>query len=478
MRIKRTIYLIILFIFLSGKKVCASGLPSNINPTQLSTVESFSSQVPTYYFEANGIDLMGSSFEDASNNFDNTIFDTSFTWETKSFQNDILWRPSQNLYDSQGNIVPADQAALAMGTSDFCNTYFLYDTVSGDILNIGDDFSTSVSSVNASSTSTFQNRASEILSMFGPSSPKAPLAIFNQSQMAQSEIEKISTLSNSAYIYDPTHDIGFFAPNVNLPGLLNTTEYWMGYNIFYFNDNAPYTFWNNWESGGGWQNMKPQSGSFGLNGYTYGNMFPPSGMTFGSGIQVKINNSNNTNKIDNATFYLPSEPYDTDETVNLTKFLDQKITKHYSVNPNYDDSKPYTVDNSMFDIDTSSPTYSPTYNYYYYIQYEFNSPQQGGSIGSVSDNDLTNNVPVLNNLEKRFPFSIPWDIYTLLKGLDVQRETPYIDTTVTIPGINYEWHIEYDLSDFDNIASLFRTLELILFIIGLCWISYDHFFGK
>lgn len=91
---------------------------------------------------------------------------------------------------------------------------------------------------------------------------------------------------------------------------------------------------------------------------------------------------------------------------------------------------------------------------------------------------ITDQIPILSGLQNKFPFSIPWDIAKLLKGLEAQRTTPYIDTAVTIPGVNYTWHIEYDLSDFDSLAELFRTLFLIAFIIGLAYFSYDHFFGS
>lgn len=91
---------------------------------------------------------------------------------------------------------------------------------------------------------------------------------------------------------------------------------------------------------------------------------------------------------------------------------------------------------------------------------------------------ITNNIPIISDLQNKFPFSIPWDIANLLKGLEAQRTTPYIDTNVTIPGVDYTWHIQYDLSDFDDTAELFRTLFLIAFIIGLAYFSYDHFFGS
>lgn len=91
---------------------------------------------------------------------------------------------------------------------------------------------------------------------------------------------------------------------------------------------------------------------------------------------------------------------------------------------------------------------------------------------------LTPNIPIISDLKNKFPFSIPWDIASIISGLEAERETPYIDTEITIPGINYTWVIQYDLSDFDDTAALFRTLFLIAFILGLAYFSYDHFFGS
>lgn len=106
------------------------------------------------------------------------------------------------------------------------------------------------------------------------------------------------------------------------------------------------------------------------------------------------------------------------------------------------------------------------------------APSIGSDIGEVDPTELRSTIPIINNLLNRFPFSIPWDIYGLLSGLSVQRETPYINTTIHIPGIDYDWVLDYDLSDFNSIASLFRTLFLIAFILGLAYFSYDHFFGS
>ena len=87
------------------------------------------------------------------------------------------------------------------------------------------------------------------------------------------------------------------------------------------------------------------------------------------------------------------------------------------------------------------------------------------------------NVPIINNLEKRFPFSIPWDIKNLLSVLKTRAKAPNIHINFTFPVINYTWSFDLDLSPFDQTAQLFRLCFLISFVIGLAVFSYNHFFG-
>ena len=84
----------------------------------------------------------------------------------------------------------------------------------------------------------------------------------------------------------------------------------------------------------------------------------------------------------------------------------------------------------------------------------------------------------MNNLKYRFPFSIPFDIYDLVQGLAVEREAPSFYWTISLPVINYDWVIDFDLSAWDTQASIFRTCFLILFIIALAMWAYNHFFGN
>lgn len=86
-------------------------------------------------------------------------------------------------------------------------------------------------------------------------------------------------------------------------------------------------------------------------------------------------------------------------------------------------------------------------------------------------------IPIISDLQTRFPFSIPWDIKNLLKGLRAVREAPHFEISWYIRPIDYTWEFSLDLSDFENVAAIFRNCFLILFILGLCKFSYEHFFG-
>lgn len=95
------------------------------------------------------------------------------------------------------------------------------------------------------------------------------------------------------------------------------------------------------------------------------------------------------------------------------------------------------------------------------------------------DGDLGNlNIPILSDLQNRFPFSIPWDMKNLLKGLRAYPKAPRFQGDIVITPLNYTYHVDIDLSMFDEQAELFRLLFLISFVIGLAIFSYNHFFGS
>lgn len=88
------------------------------------------------------------------------------------------------------------------------------------------------------------------------------------------------------------------------------------------------------------------------------------------------------------------------------------------------------------------------------------------------------NIPFVNGLFNRYPFCIPWDIKDFINSLKATPQAPAwnFDYSITVAGQTYTTHFEGDLSDYNSLATIFRNLLLIGFIIGLCKFSYDHHF--
>ena len=72
----------------------------------------------------------------------------------------------------------------------------------------------------------------------------------------------------------------------------------------------------------------------------------------------------------------------------------------------------------------------------------------------------------LGDLREKFPFSLPFDIIAVLNVLDGEPQAPHIQATVPI-GKWYTWEMDFDFSEFDNYARIFRAFEFIGFVIGL-----------
>lgn len=94
---------------------------------------------------------------------------------------------------------------------------------------------------------------------------------------------------------------------------------------------------------------------------------------------------------------------------------------------------------------------------------------------SISDNSKpdTPDVPVVipdgdyqYNLTDIFPFCIPFDIYDMIKLLKAEPKAPSFEWKFYIPDVCDEL-IVIDLSIFDDVAKVGRTMFLLLFCVGL-----------
>lgn len=78
-------------------------------------------------------------------------------------------------------------------------------------------------------------------------------------------------------------------------------------------------------------------------------------------------------------------------------------------------------------------------------------------------------------LKDFFPFCIPFDLYEFFTLLVAEPEAPVIHWEIPVPQLGQTFTVDVDLSPWDNVASLFRNLELLAFIVGLAMITREKF---
>lgn len=90
----------------------------------------------------------------------------------------------------------------------------------------------------------------------------------------------------------------------------------------------------------------------------------------------------------------------------------------------------------------------------------------GGSQGGEEDNS-----PFLADLKTLFPFCIPFDLIDCFRIFNADPVTPSIEVPVHFGIVNYDHTFVFDLHDFDGVAKVFRTMMLIMFIVGLVLVT-------
>ena len=73
-----------------------------------------------------------------------------------------------------------------------------------------------------------------------------------------------------------------------------------------------------------------------------------------------------------------------------------------------------------------------------------------------------------DGIKKKFPFCIPFDLidaFSVLKN--DSRRAPAVSLPLKSEAYGLDYTMELDLSVYDKQAELLRTMELLLFIVGL-----------
>ena len=76
------------------------------------------------------------------------------------------------------------------------------------------------------------------------------------------------------------------------------------------------------------------------------------------------------------------------------------------------------------------------------------------------------------DLKSFFPFCIPFDLYDFFSCLNADPVAPVIDWAIPLPG-GSSYPVSIDLSAFDSVAKILRTMELLLFCVGLAFKTRD-----
>lgn len=273
-------------------------------------------------------------------------------------------------------------------------------------------------------------------------------------------------------------------------------------------------------------NVGVQSGTWTVNGYTYSykitfptnyriDRFPSVNNTYASFLNGnQYNDPNVFARVGN--YYIPNNF--TNDVVPFEKIYDLPSTKQIQIDDEYDYSSIKEYEESLGDTSsTPSETYDPSKhidetNYPLITEIPISTPVvEPGTLPFPStspdgdpdpdpnpntepsiqyDPDIqpTNEevelsfdnfqIPFVSGLFNRYPFCIPWDIKNFINSLKAEPQAPAwdFDYSITVAGHTYTTHFEGDLSDYNTLATIFRNLLLIGFIIGLCKFSYDHHF--
>lgn len=73
------------------------------------------------------------------------------------------------------------------------------------------------------------------------------------------------------------------------------------------------------------------------------------------------------------------------------------------------------------------------------------------------------------DLRRLFPFCIPFDIHNLLQKFDAEPVAPHVQLPFVIQSIGFSYTFDLDFSIFNSVAAIMRTVEFIVFAIGLAW---------
>lgn len=97
-----------------------------------------------------------------------------------------------------------------------------------------------------------------------------------------------------------------------------------------------------------------------------------------------------------------------------------------------------------------------------------------GEVAQAQDVPVEPEVPAAGEyavpgLETIFPFCIPFDIYAFCSALNADPVAPSFEWRMQYAPLGLDYTFEIDLSAFDGVAQVLRTMELLAFCVGLAF---------
>lgn len=80
-------------------------------------------------------------------------------------------------------------------------------------------------------------------------------------------------------------------------------------------------------------------------------------------------------------------------------------------------------------------------------------------------------APFTVKLGEVFPFCIPFDVYHMVTMFAAEPEAPAATWEFTLPWSGQECEVSWSLEEWDEVAKLCRSLELVLFCVGLAVVT-------
>lgn len=119
---------------------------------------------------------------------------------------------------------------------------------------------------------------------------------------------------------------------------------------------------------------------------------------------------------------------------------------------------------SMADAATNSDTEE---------EYTDDNPRPTKTAEELEKDATTKNAKMVVDLHEFFPFCVPYDMVRLIKVLNAEPQTPCYEGAIKYDKLNINVPVKIDLTQFDDVAKVFRICETALFILALILVTRD-----